>query len=149
MMLPGGYTMNTIALSLESLDALTADAIAIGLTQNHCPFNSLLSYLDWRLCGEIARLSQFEAIPRNWGERVLITTKGRIKPSKLFLFGLNAETNPQLPPERRIDWMIATLQKAQVASCVFALPPEDAFKPIIAMLHSAQLPFENQGVFGF
>ncbi len=138
-----------IKLSLEEIDELGSEAIAIGLLHNKMPFTSLLSYLDWRLCGEITRLAKLNALPHQFGEKVLLCTQGRIKPTKIFLFGLMQGENQRTPsPLKRVDWMIDTLQRAKVYSCTFSLPATQEFEEATKALGEATtLPFKNLGVF--
>ena len=81
-------------LGLPALDALDVDALLV-LVGPERPLQGLAGYADWRLCGALSRAMRsglFEAAP---GEALLLPSGGRMRPARVFCFGLPAA---ELPP---------------------------------------------------
>ena len=80
-------------LGLHALDALDVDAIAVFVGQER-PLQGFAGFADWRLCGAITRAIRgglFSAAP---GEALLLPSGGRIRPPRVFCFGLPSTPLP-------------------------------------------------------
>jgi hypothetical protein len=80
-------------LGLSAIDALDVDALAVFVGPER-PLQGLAGFADWRLCGAISRAIRtglFEAAP---GEALLLPSGGRVRPGRVFCFGLPATPLP-------------------------------------------------------
>ena len=76
-------------LGLPALDALDVDALLVFVGPER-PLQGLAGFADWRLCGALSRAMRsglFAAAP---GEALLLPSGGRLRPARVFCFGLPA-----------------------------------------------------------
>lgn len=82
-------------IGLPAIDGLDVDAVAVFVGPER-PLQGFAGFADWRLCGAISRAIRgglFAAAP---GEALLLPSGGRIRPPRVFCFGLPA--TPLAPP---------------------------------------------------
>ncbi|ABC82507.1 peptidase M17 [Anaeromyxobacter dehalogenans] len=76
-------------LGLQAIDALDVDALCVFVGPER-PLQGLAGFVDWRMCGAVSRVIRgglFEAAPE---EALLVPSGGRIRPARVFCFGLPA-----------------------------------------------------------
>lgn len=121
--------------SLEALDSLTCEAVAVGISSDLRPLVGAAGFLDWRLCGELSRLLEKEHFAGREGEQVLLATQGRIAPVRVFLFGWGPSQGlPKCAPQR-LEWMVEVLDAADVQSVAVALP--EPCRPLLSYVDAA------------
>ena len=82
--------VETADLELLSLDALAADALAVPVGPGR-PLQGLAAFVDWRLCGAIARAVRAGLFATEAEEALLMPTGGRLRVPRIFCFGLARE----------------------------------------------------------
>ncbi len=82
--------VETADLGLASLDALEVDALAVPVGPGR-PLQGLAAFVDWRLCGTIARAIRAGLFSTEAEEALLVPTGGRLRVSRVFCFGLARE----------------------------------------------------------
>jgi cytosol aminopeptidase family protein len=73
---------------LNGLDVLSVDAVALHLFQEKKQPRAVAGYVDWRMCGRLARLMLDDRFKGEIDETLLMPSKGRIGAERLFLVGL-------------------------------------------------------------
>lgn len=76
------------------LESLEVDALVLPMFEARVQPRGIAGHADWRLCGRIARLIREETFRGSTSEALLMPTGGRIRASRVFLFGLG----PPGPP---------------------------------------------------
>ncbi|HET6921641.1 MAG TPA: peptidase M17 [Anaeromyxobacteraceae bacterium] len=79
--------VETADLGLASLDALEADALAVPVGPGR-PLGGLAAFVDWRLCGAIARAVRGGLFSTEAEEALLVPTGRRLRVPRVFCFGL-------------------------------------------------------------
>ncbi len=111
-------------IGLPAIDGLDVDAVAVFVGPER-PLQGFAGFADWRLCGAISRAIRaglFAAAP---GEALLLPSGGRIRPPRVFCFGLPATP---LAPEAFADVArraCEALRRAGSDAFAAALPPID------------------------
>lgn len=82
--------IETADLGLASLDAIAADALAVPVGPGR-PLGGLAAFVDWRLCGAIARAVRAGLFATQAEEALLLPTGGRLRVPRVFCFGLARE----------------------------------------------------------
>jgi len=118
--------------SLDTLDSLNVDAIAIALSADLSQMSGALGFLDWRLCGMLSDLILSEQIKGEPGELVLLSTYGRIKAPRLFVFGWGRQINFEVTCNTQVLWMLDVLKKAHINTCAMAMPESSVLAHKIA-----------------
>ena len=91
-------------LSLRSLDALSADALALFINQSERPLQGLAGLCDWRLCGQLSRVLQAEFFTGKGGEALLMPAGHRLRVGRLLVFGLGESgTATEAQAARAVD----------------------------------------------
>ncbi len=75
-------------LSLPSLDALSADSLALFINQRERPLQGLAGLCDWRLCGQLSRVLHKGFFEGKGGEALLMPIGRRLGIVRLLAFGL-------------------------------------------------------------
>ena len=75
-------------LSLASLDALEVDSVAAFVGAER-PLAGLPSLVDWRLAGAVSRAILAGTVTPEHGEALLLPSGGRLRSSRVFLFGID------------------------------------------------------------
>ena len=113
---------NLVSPSLQSLDALTCDALAVGVCSDVLPLGGLAAYVDWRMCGSLTRFVRQKTLTGAVGEKILVPTRGLIGPKQLFLFGWGPRARLLDEAVRMFRVMVETVNQAQVPFVAVALP---------------------------
>lgn len=87
---------------MHDIKKMETDAVAVGFFEDVRPLKGAAGALDWILCGSLSHLIIQEKISGALGEAALLTTKGKIPASKVFMIGLG----------RRSQMTPATLREA-------------------------------------
>ncbi len=82
--------IETADLGLASLDALEVDALAVPVGPDR-PLGGLSAFVDWRLCGAIARAVRGGLFTTEAEEALLVPTGRRLRVPRVFCFGLARE----------------------------------------------------------
>lgn len=75
---------------LKGLDALEVDALALFLFAEKRQPTQVAGYVDWRMCGRLARLLHSGRFSGREAEALLMPAQGRMGAKRIFLFGLGA-----------------------------------------------------------
>jgi hypothetical protein len=108
-------------LGLQAIDALDVDAVAVFVGPER-PLQGFAGFADWRLCGAISRAIRsglFGAAP---GEALLLPSGGRIRPPRVFCFGLPGVPLAPEPFMVTSRQACAALQRAGSDAFAAALP---------------------------
>jgi len=73
---------------MHDIKKLETDAVAVGFFEDTRPLKGAAGTLDWVLCGSLSHLIIQNKIRGALGEVALLTTKGKIPASKVFMVGL-------------------------------------------------------------
>lgn len=111
-----------IDASLQTLDTLDVEALALALTTDLRPLAGALGYLDWRFCGGISRMVEAGTITGKNGEKVLMPTLGRVRAQKVFLFGWGESDRLLDGATEKLSWMKKVLDEAKVQRVAIGLP---------------------------
>ncbi len=74
-------------LGLSAIDGLDVDALAVFVGPER-PLQGFAGFSDWRLCGAISRAIRAGLFGAAAGEALLLPSCGRIRPPRVFCFGL-------------------------------------------------------------
>ncbi len=134
--------------TLETLDRLDTEAVAVGISTDLKPPLGVLGLLDWRLCGSISQLIRQGTITGQDDESILISTYGRIKAPCVFLFGWGEKKTFNDSYQSNLHRMFSSLKKAKIKTCALAMPIdyEDAIK-LAPVIMQKTYPFELTGIF--
>lgn len=108
--------------SLQAVDALDCEAIALGITSDLRPLAGFASYVDWRLCGRVSELLRKGTLTGAAREKVLMPTLGMIPARRIFLFGWGPRASLLDGATERFAWMVDVLLQAGVERVAVALP---------------------------
>lgn len=73
---------------MHDIKKLETEAVAVGFFEDIRPLKGAAGALDWVLCGALTHLIIHNKICGALGEAALLTTKGKIPASKVFMVGL-------------------------------------------------------------
>lgn len=118
--------------SLETLDTLDADTLAIGLTTDGRPLVGAAGYVDWRLCGHLSRLLLRGVVSGERGEKVLFPTVGRLPAPRLLLFGWGPESGLLSGAAEQLRWMAEVIQQVDAKRVAVALP--EPGRPLLSLV---------------
>lgn len=118
--------------SLESIDALEADTIAIGITSDGRPLCGAAGYVDWRLCGHLSKLLLQGVVTGERKEKVLFPTPGRLSVSRLLLFGWGPRDGILVGAAEQLRWMAEVLLQVDAKKVAVALP--EPARPLLSLV---------------
>lgn len=96
-------TVRIAPADLAGLDALSVDALVLPMFAVCAQPRSVAGYVDWRLCGRLARLLKSGRFSGGADESMLMTALGRLGAQRIFLLGLG--------PPRALDELGALLRR--------------------------------------
>lgn len=79
------------APTLQGLDGLDVDVLAVAVFQQDRPLPGLAGLVDWRLNGQVSRVLQAGRFSGELGDSVLLPCADRIGADRFVLFGLGDE----------------------------------------------------------
>ena len=88
---------------------LETDAVAVGFFEDVRPLKGAAGALDWILCGSLSHLIIHNKIRGALGEVALLTTKGKIPASKVFMVGLGPRSQMTPASLREASRITATI----------------------------------------
>jgi hypothetical protein len=94
---------------MHDIKKLETDAVAVGFFEDIRPLKGAAGALDWILCGSLSHLIIHDKIRGALGEAALLTTKGKIPASKVFLFGLGPRAQMTPATLREASRIAATI----------------------------------------
>ena len=114
--------MKVLKPSLEAIDALTAESIAMCVTTDVRPLSGASGFLDWRMCGRLSRLLTGGKMTGEVGE-TLMTSSNLPHIKRVFLFGFGPSDRVEVQCRDRFAHMVDVFDKAKVESIAVILPP--------------------------
>ena len=97
---------------LAGLDSLSVDSVALHLFAEKKQPRAVAGYIDWRLCGRLARLLLAERFRGEIDETLLMPTRGRIGAERLFLIGLGDPAKGRFGIDERVEQAVGVLADA-------------------------------------
>lgn len=94
---------------LGGLDALSVDSVALHLFAERKQPRGVAGYVDWRLCGRLARLLLSDRFRGAIDETLLMPARPWMGADRLFLIGLGDPVKGRFGIEDRIEQAVATL----------------------------------------
>lgn len=113
----------TLAPSLQALDALDVDALALALRSDARPLRGAAGLLDWRCCGRLSRLLLDGTMTGSPGEHLLLPGRPFLNSRRIFVFGWGARPNSDQTLDTRLTDMARVLDAAGASSIAVSLPP--------------------------
>ena len=104
---------------LGGLDGLTVDALALLFFENRSQPRAVAGNADWRLAGRIARFFAHGRFSGKEAEALLMPSRGRIGPERIFLLGLGPSRTAARIDLRR---PVRVLWEAGVRTLALAVP---------------------------
>ena len=110
--------------TLPAIDTLLGyDAVCVLVTEDERPLSGAAGLIDWRLCGALSRVLKDGFFAGTPGERLLISSDGRVPVPKIFAVGVGqARAVTPLGLEHALKNAAGMLHKAQATSAALALP---------------------------
>ncbi len=118
--------------SLESIDELQVDTIALGMTTDVRPLIGAAGYIDWRLCGHLSRLMQRGVVTGERMEKVLFPTLGRLPAARLLLFGWGPRDGLLNGAAEHLRWTAEVLLQVDAKKVAVALP--EPARPLLSLV---------------
>lgn len=87
-------TVRIARADLEGLDALIVDSLVLPMFEVRAQPRSVAGYVDWRMCGRLARFLKDGRFSGRAQEALLTSSMGRLPTDRIFLLGLG---QPQAP----------------------------------------------------
>jgi leucyl aminopeptidase len=111
------------APTLEGLDSLACDALALPLHSDERPPRGATALVDWRLCGLLSRALALGEVTGKRGECVLIPGRPKLAVDKIFVHGLGPSSELDAEGLREgVQAMLDSLVKAQAHVAALVLP---------------------------
>jgi len=98
--------LNVLTIDIKKLET---DAVAVGFFEDVRPLKGAAGALDWVLCGSLSHLIIQKKIRGALGEVALLTTKGKIPASKVFMVGLGPRSQMTPASLREASRITATI----------------------------------------
>ena len=77
-----------VKVILQDIKKLETGALIVGFFEDVRPLKGLAGELDWLLCGSLSSLIIKDKLRGALGELALLTSRGKVPASKLFMLGL-------------------------------------------------------------
>lgn len=113
--------MKRLDATLDTLDELRVDAMALCIAEDARPLRGMAGLLDWRECGRISQLLVKDAIVGKDGE-VALTLSAHPGVRRIVVFGFGPEGGMVDRAAARFAHLVDVLEKAKVDSVVVDLP---------------------------
>ena len=97
---------------LTGLDALSVESIVLHLFAEKKQPRAVAGYVDWRMCGRVARLLLDDRFKGEIDENLLMPAGGRIGAERLFLIGLGDPVKGRFGIDERIEQAVEVLCEA-------------------------------------
>ena len=107
--------MGTVRIApgdLSGLDALAVDSLALHLFAEKKQPRAVAGYVDWRMCGRLARLLLEERFHGAIDETLLMPSGGRLGAERLFLIGLGDPVKGRFGIDDRVEQAAIVLADA-------------------------------------
>lgn len=111
-------------LGLAALDALDVEALALPVGPER-PLQGLAGYVDWRLCGAVSRAILSGAWDPVGGEALLLTSGGRVPPSRVFCFAVAGDLDAS-GLASSVERIFSAMRRAGSSAFASALPAHAA-----------------------
>lgn len=117
----------TVKVLLQDIKKLETEALIFGFYENLRPLRDLAGQLDWLLCGSLSHLIINQKLRGSLGEVALVTSRGKVPASKLFMVGLGPkETATAGSLQAAARTAVASLVQAGVKNAVIECFPVDS-----------------------
>lgn len=113
--------MKTFPATMDAVDALRVDTLAICLTADVRPLRGAAGLIDWRMCGRISKLITSGKITGR-ADETLLTTSNLPGVARVFLFGFGPSERVETQCRSRFEHMVEVLQNAGATSVAVSLP---------------------------
>src|SRR5512140_3369330 len=137
--MPGILRIEAEELSLEALDALDVDSLAVFVGPER-PLQSLAGWVDWRLCGALSHALRDGFYDGGEREALLLPSAGRVGAARVFFFGL--------PPLPLTPDAFSAFARTACGALATALPPLDGPAARLWLQASLERPVARQVLFG-
>ncbi len=107
---------------LSGLDALAVDSLALHLFAEKRQPRAVAGYVDWRMCGRLARLLLEDRFHGAIDETLLMPSRGRLGADRLFLIGLGDPVKGRYGIDGRIEEAVAVLSDARATKVALGGP---------------------------
>lgn len=82
-----------VKVILQDIKKLETGALIVGFFEDVRPLKGLAGELDWLLCGSLSSLIIKDKLHGALGELALLTSRGKVPASKIFMLGLGPRAN--------------------------------------------------------
>ncbi len=109
----------TVKVVLQDIKKLETEALIFGFYENARPLRDLAGQLDWLLCGSLSHLIINQKLCGAVGDVALVTSRGKVPASKLFMVGLGPrETASPVSLQAAARTAVTSLVQAGVKNAV-------------------------------
>lgn len=81
---------------LQDIKKLETEALIVGFYQDVRPLKGLAGELDWLLCGSLSELILNNKMDGSLGDVALLTSRGKVPATKIFMIGLGPKEDKSL-----------------------------------------------------
>jgi hypothetical protein len=114
-----------VDLDLRPLHRVIGDVIAAPIFATGLPMRGPAAWLDWRMCGAVARTLASGRLDAAPGTALLVPTRGRLRASWLLLAGVGDPASFGEPALRAFaEDALLRSARLRVSTLALALPPE-------------------------
>ena len=112
-----------VAPSMDSLDRLEAEVIALPFFSDERPLTGAAALIDWRMCGALSRKLLAGHLQGHFGEKGMVAAPPRLKAEGLLLVGLGPMNSFDRSVAKRACSVIAgALRESMVTTAAMVLP---------------------------
>lgn len=116
----------TVKVLRQDITKVEAEALVVGFFEDVRPLKGLAGQLDWLLCGSLSRLLIKNKLHGSLGDVALLTAKGKVSATKIFLVGLGPKAGFSLTALRTaVSTAAATVAGAGVMNAAL-----ECFQPV-------------------
>ncbi len=127
--------VQSLRAEIEQLDALDPDVdLLLALPEDERPLTGLAGLLDWRMGGELSRCLQSGLCTGASGEQVLLSTRGRVAPRRLFVFGVGPQKKLKTVRADFAEAVRACFQQAGTRRAALLWPERDVHENLRSVL---------------
>ncbi len=123
----------TVKVLLQDIKKLETEALIFGFYENVRPLRDVAGQLDWLLCGSLSSLIINQKLRGALGEVALLTSRGKVPASKLFMVGLGPRESAT-----------ADTLKTAARTAVNSLTQAGVKSAVMEYFHAPGVPYENE-----
>jgi cytosol aminopeptidase family protein len=133
-----GLTMKVV---LQDVTRVESEAVVVGFFEDVRPLKGLAGKLDWLLCGSLSDLLLANKLRGSLGDVALLTARGKVSVSKIFMVGLGPASDFSLPALKNA----ARTAAASVAGAGASSAAFEYLRPA-RITHESGVPVLRQGL---